>query len=127
MQKGSEKAPVGLSGNIYKIKSKVQRLRASCEDSGGNPFKGYEIVSAIVKAIEKLHWQLFVKLTTLQSKITDLIRDIFNWSNMFGMQAKLIYDQESVTDTNYSCRTLKFELIRTNSLNKAVARNKYEF
>lgn len=80
-----------------------------------------------MKAIEKLHWQLFVKLTTLQSKITDLIRDIFNWSNMFGMQAKLIYDQESVTDTNYSCRTLKFELIRTNSLNKAVARNKYEF
>lgn len=89
--------------------------------------KGYEIVSAIVKAIEKLHWQLFVKLTTLQSKITDLIRDIFNWSNMFGMQAKLIYDRESVTDTNYSCRTLKFELTRTNSLNKAVTRNKYEF
>lgn len=80
-----------------------------------------------MKAIEKLHWQLFVKLTTLQSKITDLIRDIFGWSNMFGMQAKLIYDRESVTDTNYSCRTLKFELTRTNSLNKAVTRNKYEF
>lgn len=79
-----------------------------------------------MKAIEKLHWQLFVKLTTLQSKITDLIRDIFNWSNMFGMQAKLIYDRESVTDTNYSCRTLKFELTKTNSLNNAVTRNKYE-
>ena len=55
-----------------------------------------------------------------------LIRDIFNWSNMFGMQAKLIYNKESVTDTNYSCRTLKFELTKTNSLNNAVTRNKYE-
>ena len=55
-----------------------------------------------------------------------LIRDIFNWSNMFGMQAKLVYNRESTTDTAYSCRTLKFELTRTNSLNKAVTRNKYE-
>ena len=45
---------------------------------------------------------------------------------MFGMQAKLIYNKEGVTDTNYSTRTLKFELTKTNSLNKAVMRNKYE-
>ena len=56
-----------------------------------------------------------------------LLRDIFNWSNMFGMQAKLIYNKEGVTDTSYSTRTLKFELTRTNSLNKAVTRNKHEF
>ena len=43
-----------LFGNVYKIKSKVQRLRASSEDSGGCPFMGNEIVSAIVKTIEKL-------------------------------------------------------------------------
>ena len=55
-----------------------------------------------------------------------LIRDVFGYSNMFGMQAKLIYNKESVTDTNYSCRTLKFELTKTNSLNNAVTRNKYE-
>ena len=56
-----------------------------------------------------------------------LLRDIFNWSNMFGMQAKLIYNKEGVTDPSYSTRTLKFELTRTNSLNKAVTRNKHEF
>lgn len=56
-----------------------------------------------------------------------IIKDIFNWSTMFGMTAKLIYNRESVTDTNYSCRTLKFELTRTNSLNRAVTRNKHEF
>ena len=55
-----------------------------------------------------------------------LIRDIFGYSNMFGMQAKLIYNKEGVTDTAYSTRTLKFELTRTNSLNNAVTRNKYE-
>lgn len=55
-----------------------------------------------------------------------IIRDLFHWSTMFGMTAKLIYNRESTTDTNYSCRTLKFELTRTNSLNKAVPRNKYE-
>lgn len=55
-----------------------------------------------------------------------IIRDIFGYSTMFGMTAKLIYNRESTTDTNYSCRTLKFELTRTNSLNKAVMRNKYE-
>lgn len=56
-----------------------------------------------------------------------LIRDIFGYSTMFGLTAKLVYNRESVTDTNYSCRTLKFELTKPNSLNKAVTRNKYEF
>lgn len=46
---------------------------------------------------------------------------------MFGMQAKLVYNREGVTDTSYSTRTLKFELTRTNSLNKAITRNKHEF
>lgn len=55
-----------------------------------------------------------------------LIRDIFGYSTMFGMTAKLIYNKEGVTDTNYSTRTLKFELTKTNSLNNAVTRNKYE-
>ena len=36
------------------------------------------------------------------------IRDIFNWTNIIGLQCKLIYNRESTTDTNYSCRLLKF-------------------
>lgn len=55
-----------------------------------------------------------------------IIRDIFGHSNMFGMTAKLVYNRESTTDTNYSCRTLKFELIKTNSLTNNVIKNKYE-
>lgn len=48
-----------------------------------------------------------------------LIKQLFNWSNIFGNQVKLIYDKESVTDTHFSCRTIKFELISPNSLAKA--------
>ena len=55
-----------LCENLYKIKRKVQRLRVSSETSGGGPkYTGYDIVSAMVKAIEKLLWQLFIKLTIL--------------------------------------------------------------
>lgn len=55
-----------------------------------------------------------------------IIRDIFNWSNMFGLQFKLTYNQESVTDTHFSCRTLKFEAIKPNSLQKGVMTNRFE-
>lgn len=56
-----------------------------------------------------------------------LIRDIFHNSLIFGMTAKLIYNKEGVTDNNYSTRTLKFELIRTNSLVRAKMQNRYGF
>lgn len=46
------------------------------------------------------------------------VRDIFNWSNIIGLQFKLVYNRESVTDTNYSCRLLKFEATKPNALAK---------
>ena len=48
-----------------------------------------------------------------------LVRDIFNWTNIFGLQFKLIYNKESTIDSDYYCRTLKFEATKPNSLNKA--------
>lgn len=56
-----------------------------------------------------------------------LIRDVFNWSNMMGMQLKCIYNRESVMDVNYSCRTLKFATTKPNSLFRASANNKHEY
>lgn len=55
-----------------------------------------------------------------------LVRDTFNWSNLFGLQFKLVYNQESAIDSDYYCRTLKFEAIKPNSLNKARADNPYD-
>ena len=48
-----------------------------------------------------------------------LVRDIFNWTNIFGLQFKLIYNKESTIDSDYYCRILKFEATKPNSLNKA--------
>lgn len=48
-----------------------------------------------------------------------LIRDTINWTNLFGLQFKLIYNKESTIDGDYYCRTLKFEAIKPNSLNSA--------
>ena len=52
-----------------------------------------------------------------------LVRDIFNWSNDFGLQFKLVYNKESTIDSDYYCRTLKFERECTNNLNKATRSN----
>lgn len=52
-----------------------------------------------------------------------LIRDHFNWTNMFGLQFKLVYNKESTIDSDYYCRTLKFESETTNSLNNATRSN----
>jgi hypothetical protein len=55
-----------------------------------------------------------------------LVRDIFNWSNAFGMQFKLVYNKESTIDSDYYCRTLKFERDTTNNLNNAMRSNRYD-
>lgn len=51
--------------------------------------------------------------------IAYLIRDTFNWTNVFGLQFKLIYNQEKAMDSDYYCRMMKFEATKPNSLNKA--------
>lgn len=48
-----------------------------------------------------------------------LVRDNFNWTNMFGLQFHLTYNKEGNIDGDYYCRTLKFEAEKPNSLNNA--------
>lgn len=55
-----------------------------------------------------------------------LVRDVFNFTNDFGLQFKLVYNKESTIDSDYYCRTLKFERDVTNSLNKATRSNAYD-
>lgn len=55
-----------------------------------------------------------------------LVRDVFNFTNDFGTQFKLVYNKESTLDSDYYCRTLKFERDTTNSLNKARRDNLYD-
>lgn len=48
--------------------------------------------------------------------IASIIREKFNWSNIFGMQTHLISSKESTTDNNYLVRTLIFQITDTNSI-----------
>lgn len=58
--------------------------------------------------------------------ISALVRQTFNWTNMFGLQFKLIYNKESTIDSDYYCRTLKFMAQKPNSLNKSRMDNPYD-
>lgn len=48
-----------------------------------------------------------------------LIRDNFNWTNIFGLQFKLISNKEKAMDSDYYCRVLIFEATKPNHLDKA--------
>ena len=48
--------------------------------------------------------------------ISSIIRENFNWSSIFGMQAKLVSSKESTTDNHYLVRTLVFEILDINGI-----------
>lgn len=48
--------------------------------------------------------------------IASIIRRIFNWSNIFGMQTHLVSSKESTTDTDYIVRTMIFQAVDTNGI-----------
>lgn len=50
--------------------------------------------------------------------IASIIRERFNWSNIFGMQTHLVSSKESTTDNNYLVRTLVFQVVDTNGIHK---------
>ena len=48
--------------------------------------------------------------------IACIIRDRFNWSNIFGVQCNLVLSKEALTDNNYISRTMVFELYDLNGI-----------
>lgn len=48
--------------------------------------------------------------------IASIIREKFNWSNIFGMQTHIVSSKESTTDSNFIVRTLVFQLVDTNGI-----------
>ena len=50
--------------------------------------------------------------------IASIIRERFNWSNIFGMLTHLVSSKESTTDNNYIVRTLVFQVVDTNGIVK---------
>ena len=84
-----------------------------------------------VMKIQNITFTVICHLSTMKTRygidrhdlLGYLIRDVFNWTNMFGLQYHLIYNKESVIDGDYYCRTLKFEAIKPNSLNNKKMEN----
>lgn len=48
--------------------------------------------------------------------IASIIREKFNWTNVFGPQTYLCSNKETLIDNNYLVRTLMFELTDTNGI-----------
>lgn len=46
------------------------------------------------------------------------IKDIFDWTNKFGLQCHVVSDVPSVTDSDYATRTITFELLDANNIVK---------
>ena len=55
--------------------------------------------------------------------IASIIREKFNWSNIFGMQTHIISSKESTTDNNFLVRTLVFQLVDTNGIVETNGKN----
>ena len=50
--------------------------------------------------------------------IGSIIRERFNWSNIFGSQCRMVYNKESITDTHFLTRTIVFETTVPNAMVK---------
>ena len=48
--------------------------------------------------------------------ISSIIRERFNWSNIFGSHCNIVSDKESFTDSNYIIRTIVIEQETTNNI-----------
>lgn len=56
-----------------------------------------------------------------------LVKDVFNWTNDYGLQFKLISNEEKTFDSDYYGRALCFSASKVNSLNKARMNNPNDY
>ena len=78
-----------------------------------NNFQKYTLVTFTIFCQEQ---DIVDELTGIprHDLIACILRDKFNWSNIFGMQSKLISSKESIADNHYLVRTIVFEMIDLN-------------
>ena len=53
---------------------------------------------------------------TRHDLIGSIIRERFNWSNIFGSHCNIVSDKESFTDSDYIIRTITIEQETTNNI-----------
>lgn len=47
-----------------------------------------------------------------------ILREKFNWTNIFGLQCKIVSNQEDIKDTHYISRTIVLESTKPNSITR---------
>lgn len=116
----------GENGNIrpylYYPSTETESRNFVCYKIGFSELPKY---SKSLKKLSEITFMILVhgqdgidKLTGIprHDLIASIIRQRFNWSSIFGMQAKLISSGESITDNNYLTRTLVFQIEDTNGI-----------
>ena len=52
-----------------------------------------------------------------------IVRDLLCWTNVFGINCKLVSDVNDIIDKKYYARTLKFKILEANVVNKHMGMN----
>ena len=77
----------------------------------------------VAKLLTNINEEVSVEDQFLHDLIASIIREKFNWSNIFGMQTHIISSKESTTDNNFIVRTLVFQLVDTNGIVETNGKN----
>ena len=56
-------------------------------------------------------------------ELANIVVDIFNWSNILGLQLKLMSEKETIWETKYHVRLLQFRNLTLNSIRNGVKVN----
>lgn len=83
-------------------------------------YNDFEKLGLITFNIFVYHAENFDKSTGIarHDLIGGILREKFNWSNIFGTKCKIVQDSEGSTDGNYVMRTIVFQQTTSNSLVK---------
>lgn len=84
--------------------------------------------------VQNIQFTIFVHKDLVETKygvarhdlLAYIVRDLFNRSHLLGSELKLTYNREGVTDTDYTTRTLRFQVTTSEVVQDGVFDNRYE-
>lgn len=84
----------------------------------------YFSVTFVVMSHYGTYWEPYTQLPR-HDLICSILRERFNWSNIFGLQCSITTDKESTTDNNYITRTLVLQGMALNGIVNTIDEKPY--
>lgn len=84
----------------------------------------YFTISFIAMSHYGVYWEPYTQIPR-HDLICSIIRERFNWSNIFGFQCSITSDKESSTDTNYITRTMVLQGMTLNGVVNTISDKPY--